>query len=329
MEPSETQRGQRWLSNFDPADQPSARLLLDSLEFIGQDELRSGLQKIARTISEQVPRPIALIPVRALSQGQQYYGSDRNAQPRLLLSGSLPGSEAIVANIITGLRRQDESLGPFVASPSLRNLREARCRSIAFIDDLCGSGERMRAFYEGVRKHPTLLSWKSYRLIQYHAVAYAMTQAARLRLTKFFGKDFVHPYRSCPSFDNQHWTKEEKERIEDICRRYANTRIAVNPLGYGEARALIVFSHCAPNNLPVILWQRDGPSTARWHPFFDDKAVPDEFGPLFGQPPNDKRATAGLKRLGQVRLAKGRWPRSTDSELKGHSSTCSRCPPTQ
>jgi hypothetical protein len=94
MEPSETERGQRWLSNFDVCDRPVARLLLDSLELVGQDQFRLGLQQLIQDLAKQIPVPIALIPARELSEGQSYYQAGRNSKPRLLLSGSFPGSEA-------------------------------------------------------------------------------------------------------------------------------------------------------------------------------------------------------------------------------------------
>jgi len=315
MEPSETKRGQRWLSNFDTVDQPAARLLLDSLELIGQDQLRLGLQQLAQDLAKTIPTPIALVPVRELASGQSYYKTGRNAKPRLLLPNSFPGSEAIIANIAGTLRRRDQSAGPFVASPSLKNLREARCRSIVFIDDFSGSGDRVIAFHQGYRGHPTLYSWESYGLIEYHVAAYAVTRKAHDRLSKAFGEDNVHLVNFCPTFETQQWVDKEYHLVEKVCREYAcNETFA---LGYQNNRALIVFSHTAPNNLPIVLWQRHLKGRPVWYPFFMNKAVPEDLAPLFAGPSShEQRMRRALDQLGQRRLATGDWRHEASHELQ-------------
>jgi hypothetical protein len=116
MEPSTTDRGQRWIENFDPKDRPTASFLLDSIEFIGQDTLRAALIALVHQLAQILPTPIALVPARELGPNQSYFGKDRNARPRLLLDNSFPGSEAIIANIAGSVRRQRQSAGPFVAT---------------------------------------------------------------------------------------------------------------------------------------------------------------------------------------------------------------------
>jgi|SRR5579863_1443942 len=201
MQPSETSRGKKWLSNFEGADQPAARLLLDSLDLVNQNKLRSGLQTLVQEIAKSIPTPIGLVPVRQLGPNQSYYkSSNRNAKPPMLLSTSFPGSEAIVANIAGNLRRQKRNRGPFVATPSLKNLRDSCCRSILFIDDFSGSGDRIVKFHQQYRSHATIRSWESYKLIQYHVAAFAMTRSAYDRLSRQFGPKNIHVVRMCPHF---------------------------------------------------------------------------------------------------------------------------------
>lgn len=313
MQPSETEHGQRWISNFDEGDQSAAKLLLDSLELVGQDELRKGLQGLARDLAKEIRTPIALVPVRELAAAQHYYGPDRNAKAPVLLPTSLPGSEAIIANIISGLRREDENSGPFIASPSLRNLRQARCRSIVFVDDFSGSGSRISQFFEIFRKHPTLRSWKSYKLIDFHFAVYAITRAAHERLSRIFGEENIHFVKMCPTFSSQKWTKGELLAVEKICKQYANFRIPA--FGYSNSRALVAFSHSAPNNLPAVLWQRHS-SRRDWNPFFIDKAVPEDLEPLFVEQTYELRLQAALNRLGQKRLVTGHWQNVASDELQ-------------
>ncbi len=203
MQPSETDRGKRWLENFRRRDRSAATVLLDSLEFVSADKLNNGLQQLIGNLPKTIKAPIALVPVRELGSRQHYFRStQRDATPALLLPSSFPGSEAIIANIAGGLRRQQGNSGPFVATPSLRNLRLARCRSILFIDDFSGSGDRIIKFHEKFRTHPTIRSWESYKLVEYHVAVYAATKIAYDRLTKRFGRQNIHIERMCPTFSN-------------------------------------------------------------------------------------------------------------------------------
>lgn len=315
MQPSETERGRRWLSNFERNDRPFANLLLDNLYFVNQDELRSGLQLLIEGLVTKISAPIALIPVRQLAPGQSYYkSSNRNARAPLLLSSSFPGSEAIIANIAGALRRRGKNAGPFVASPSLKNLRDARARTILFIDDFSGSGNRLITFQQQYRDHPTIRSWESYGLITYHTATYAMTRVAYDRLSKTFGSDHVHVVRMCPTLSQQDWTSDELRNVERICREY--TLRSDFALGYDDSRGLMAFSHSAPNNLPAILWQPH--FRAHWNPFFVDRAVPSELMPLFEEEEStyEMRLASSLHHLGQSRLAEGGWRNEASPELK-------------
>jgi hypothetical protein len=314
MQPSETEHGRRWLSNFAEDDRSAASLLLDSLDFVGQNELRAGLQQLIESLAKEIPTPIGLVPVRELAPDQSYYKTtNRNAKPPLLLSTSFPGSEAIVANIAGSLRRQRGNAGPFVSSPSLRNLREARAKSILYIDDFSGSGGRLIKFHKQFRRHPTIRSWESYGLINYHVAAYAMTRSAYDRLTITFGSDNIHIVRICPTFSNQNWTSLELYHVERVCREYASDNLEEYALGYNDSRGLMVFSHSAPNNLPTILWQLY--FGVHWEPFFSDKAIPIDLMPLFDEPTYEIRLKSSLRRLGQSRLAEGDWRHEASPRL--------------
>lgn len=314
VEPSQTARGQAWLQNFDEEEQTAARLLLDGLDLVGQDRLRVGLNDLTLKLAGELPGPIALVPVRKMAPGQSYYKGDKNSKAQLLLSNSFPGSEAVVANLAGGLRRERGPRGEFVASPSLLNMREAKCRTVLFLEDFSGSGKRVLDFLEAFCRHRTIKSWLSYRIISIHVAAFAMTAKAEERLKKRLGDDRVHYHQICPTFAARPWTARELAEVEALCLKYYSPRSSAGPYGFLESRALMAFSHSVPNNIPPILWQRDTPMVRSWSPFFIENAVPPELSFLFGQGDPNQRTEEALVRLGQLRMASGGWRDLTDGD---------------
>lgn len=300
MEASETSRGRNWLSNFAPEQQVAAKRLLDAIELVGQDQFRNGLVRLISRLPNKAKKPIALVPVREMATGQNYFGPDKNASPRLLNSGSFPGSEGIVANVLGALRRQDGNEGPFVAAPSLKNMRAARCRTVLYVDDFSGSGKRILDFHRSFMASKTIKSWKSYGLVKFHVAVFAATPHAREVLKFTFGNQNVHVVQSCPTFSSQHWTPDELAEIRSLCAPH-NEKGA--PFGFRETGALLAFTHTAPNNLPAVLWKQ----VPQWHSFFEGKAVPSDILPLFGRPRREFRIQQALLAMGQKTLSTGSW----------------------
>jgi hypothetical protein len=307
MNPSDTELGRAWLGNFTEEEQAPARLLLDGLDLVGQDRLRTDLTREIERLATTLPTPIALVPVRELGLGQSYFAtSTRDAKPALLNAGSFPGSEALIANIATGLRRGDANEGPFVGAPSLRNMRDARCRTVLFVDDFSGSGDRILHFDRSFRRHPTIRSWLNLKWIQLHVVVFAATEGARTRLAAHFREDRVHIHRMCPTFATRPWTPSERATVEALCSKYYLPTVKAGPYGYKGSRGLMAFLHSVPNNLPPLLWQR-GRRRGPWRSFFRNQAVPSDLNSLFGDASPEQRADETLQRLRQRRLAEGEW----------------------
>lgn len=308
MNPSETERGKAWLSNFSEDEQVPARLLLDALDLVGADRLRTDLVMKIEDLARTLPTPIALVPVRALDKTQSYYPThSRDARAQLLNSNSFPGSEAIVANLAGSLRREEENDGPFVAAPSLRNMRAARCRTVLFIDDFSGSGDRILGFDGAFRRHPTIKAWLSRKWIKIHVVVFSATGSAAYRLQQHFGADCVHAHRMCPTFDDRAWTVTERQAVERLCRDHYIPTSKANAYGYKNSRGVMAFLHSVPNNLPPILWHGGRRLGSGWQSFFLNQAVPSDLFPLFGDASPEQRADEALMRLGQRRLALGSW----------------------
>jgi hypothetical protein len=313
---ADTARGQRWLTNFTLSERATASLLLNSLELVGQDALRDGLLDLISGLPGRLPTPIALVPVRAPAPGQAYFPPGRDTRPRLLLPQSFPGSEALIANILTGARRAGGSPNPFVASPSLANMRAAQCGSILLVDDFSGSGEQIVKFWRGFKAHPTLRSWLSYRRITYHVAVFAATQTAHKRLARTFGIDRVHIHQMCPTIYSPGWAEDDRQAVIELCEQYRSEALATPALGHAGTGGLLALSHSAPNNLPVILWQQYRAGHPGWQPFFVDKGVPNDIRPLFALTDDERRRASALRRLGQPKLEDVDWTQLASSDAQ-------------
>lgn len=304
-----------WLGNFADEEQPSARLLLDGLDLVGQDRLQRDLTSLLVDLAATLQSPIALVPVRELHPGQSYFSLTNNdARAALLNANSYPGSEALVANIANSLRRATGNAGAFTASPSLRNMRDARCRTVLFVDDFSGSGDRIVKFDAAFRRHPTIRSWLSFGWIKIQVAVFATTTVARSRLETHFGRDSVHIHRMCPTFADRPWGMRERQAIEVLCHKYVTASAKGDALGYRRSRGLMAFAHSVPNNIPAILWQ-GGPRGRGWRSFFLNQSVPGDLLELFGDASPEERALDSLRSLRQQRLAEGGWRTAADGRI--------------
>lgn len=180
VRPSETRRGQAWLTNFSPEDEGAARQLLDSLRFVSLSDVRAGLQVRLRSLIAQGKIQVPALLVSALSIEDLRLDEGQTAPSVAFESFQLddpinvvPGSEGFVGNLIRdlvspALGGTDALLAP---STKLNELRDKRCRSIVVITDYAGSGTQLRNYAMTLVRHPTLRSWRSYGLLRIHALS--------------------------------------------------------------------------------------------------------------------------------------------------------------
>lgn len=261
QKPSETQRGRAWLSNFAPSDRAAAARLLDSLKFVSGTEFRAAMGDMIADHIDALSQigPIALHPVR----NDKIFREDPFAGERGLIGA---GSALIALNITEKIA---EAYGPHVSlAPKLNELRDGRVRNIILIDDLIGSGRSVIECVNRWRANPTIRSWYSYRLIEFHLVAYSYCQVGydNIAQSDVLKLENFRSHSIADDFSRTGWTPEEEQEIRRICYDYANNWR--NAFGVGNAEALIVFDHTVPNNLPRILLQEKDKSGNPWKPFF-------------------------------------------------------------
>jgi hypothetical protein len=301
MRPSETEEGQRWLSNFLSDDISTAMMLLDSLHFVPEDVFRASLIDLLNNLvlDELTTEPIVLYPVRPPQAAASYV----EPAPDRPWSAE-DGSEHIVANMLTEIVRACGTTRHVSASVPLDKLRSSKVRTVVLVDDYIGSGTTAAAFLDRWWANPTIKSWRSFGLIKFILVAYACSSAAHKMLLKHRILDDLRWVEFGVDFNSAHWDAEERNRIRSLCINYAHNHSMA--LGYRRSEGLLVMSHTVPNNLPQIFRHGAGPNQP-WVSFF--APGPRRISPALQLRLGDYRPEADFQRLAsrlrQPRLAEG------------------------
>ena len=305
-------RVEQWLTNFEEEHRLAARLLFDGLDLVSEDQVRNGLNETIESLPSSLAGPIVLLPVRELAKDSSYFDlDDQNMVPETLAPQGEHGSEAIVANVVTGqLRRKGAH---FLANPSIDNMRTAKVRTILLVSDFARSGDQIVTFGRNVARHPTIASWRSRGWVQIHTVVYAATKPAMERLREHFGQAQLHVHKACRNFDDCGWSRDERSAVEKLCIKYGprgrkRGRTKFGPYGYNNTQGMMAFAYSIPNNLPAILNVRGRPHHGRdWQMLFEGRVVPPELRALFGDASPEERLHRSLKAARQEQLTKGNW----------------------
>jgi hypothetical protein len=280
---TDTPEVEQWIAQFDAVDQDTARTLVQNIHFVGADEFRAHMTAILETVPDQVGRAVALfaerrIPGRKTSPHALYKwprrrvrradgvalrpaDPDRQQEPAI-------GSEGIVSQLISDLQNRQPNI--FRVHPSMQDLRQRRPRKFVLVTDFIGSGDRVRRFLDAAWKVPTLVSWASYRLLNFQVVAYSATEDGLAAVRAHPCRPEILTVRGCPTIDLL--PNPTRDALKSLSDSYCpgSPTAAETPLGYGGTGALLAFAHGAPNNTPLLLHKR----SRTWCPLFPARTVP-------------------------------------------------------
>ncbi len=256
-----TNQGRLWLSQFHESDQDIAKLLLEDLLYISNDQLIDGLYNTITSFAQSKKSDIIALFTARENTGERYW---RNESKRpLSVSGRLPlGSEGIIAGLCRDISQSNSKI---LDHPSIQEMKKSKCRYILIVDDMIGSGTRMEGFVKWLYQNRTIKSWHSLGYINFISCSYAASN---------IGKNYVLQNKICSDVINYQsvgygrsiWNNDQKNQIEDLCNRYGSyTSRPSIPLGYKGAFTAIVFTHKCPNTNPVILWSS---KTKSWNAIF-------------------------------------------------------------
>lgn len=299
MRPSDTKRGRAWLTNFANIELVTARLLIDSLQVANPARVHSGLKSRLQALTAQLKDHTGvLIPVLSIEDIDRSIEKPDppirpGRRPEVLSHiaydtfhpgagiSATPGSEAAVGNLIrdfTGDRPGREPGQWLHPATDLGTLHARRCRMVVLVTDYTGSGQQVNRFAATFTRNARLRSWRSFGWLRFAVVAFAASSDARVAIESGKDTDDLLVHTPAASFDDAGWTVEERDRVEELCRRHTPRRLRAQALGHGNSGGLFFTHTSVPNNLPFILRRR----TAGWQPFLEGRTVPADLAAELG-----------------------------------------------
>ena len=317
-----TDRGAAWLNRFDAEHREAARRLVNGLTLVSLSNFNRTITQMVVSEAATISGPVGLFAIREIDPTRPYFTQATTGRRRpskvkttdAVGRGADIGSEGHVASILRNLSRSDP--GKFLNHPTIEKMRDKKCRSIVVVDDLIGTGKRVREFLESIWLDKTFQSWWSSGYIDFKVVAFAGTQAGVRFVEKRKYRASVIINRDCPTFPSLPWPLIWRQRILALCRDYASmTSKPDMRFGYGDVMASLVFEHSCPNGVPAILWAPGGRGTG-WRPLFPNRSMSGAAQSVF--PPEIVRRDpiAVLIAAGQAKLAKTGLKEIRDDEAR-------------
>ncbi len=299
-----TERGKKWLEQFAPVDRELAEKLVSSLTLVSHSEFERALQAI---LEDQVARregPVSFYAVREVNTDECYFQQVVNHgtnQLNALAPGTDYGSEARIATLIRNYcKTNPENL---LNHPTIEEMRSVKCRTIIFVDDFIGSGERTRQFIQSFWCCPTIASWHSLKYVNIIVGSYSGTVKGVKYVERHKAQVTVVMKRGCPTFTHMPWGKPLKGKISDLCYNYGRkTSKGWWWDGWGATMAALVFEHGCPDNAPALLWAPDDPGKP-WIPLFPDRAILSSEKSVFPSEITRRDPITTLLDVGQKKLA--------------------------
>jgi len=234
-----------WLDQFESEDIDVAARLVDSIDFVTNEQIRSAF----KSILESLP-------------GWHRTQSQRTAKWRFVPYTSSSGESG---DIMMHAFRQANNLAStsfnelFIYRSDLLRERLGEDDTVVLVDDMIGSGSQVCSSWDNVFAELLAEVGQVYLVVVVacdHAVQ-RISDETDLNLISHIqlgeADNFFHT--KC-----KHFQKEEKEMILQYCKKVDDQ----NPEGYGDCGLVLVFGHTIPNNSLPILQK----TTDDWEPLF-------------------------------------------------------------
>ena len=275
---------ERWLGQFERADQDDAKLLLSSMRNVTTDEFHDAMTQLVQSRVKVDPAPVGLFVemerghwrgktnrqfseprrkhLRAFGSSPLGVGTIRNVDPEV-------GSEGVSSQIATEAVRLHRKRATIHPGPD--TIRKRKIRRFILVSDFIGGGARASRYLDAAWRVRSVKSWWSTRSsngMAFEVVAYSSTEAGRRKVEAHPTRPLVYIVEGCPTIDEVFEIPRVRRRIQDLCRRYGSFDSSFDSLGYEGAGALITFAHGMPNNGPAILHKGGERKGRLWSPLY-------------------------------------------------------------
>lgn len=248
-QPPWSTRCEQWLAQFAQAERADAELLLDSVDYISQDEVTSGLLAKLPGLLSTMPGTVAFFPVTNVTRrdGAPIFPPIEDcAQFPLGLEGSV-GSEGDLAHLCRDIVKDVGDRAHLY--PSLDQLRAKRLDHIVLVTDTASSGDQVLDFLGWFWRRKPVRSWHSRKQVSFHVWTYLYTRHSQAAVSSHPAKPTFSGVQICQR-GSPLWSAAERDRVEELCRKYGAPRM---PFGYRSMMSLHVLTYSCPNNVPSIL----------------------------------------------------------------------------
>ena len=161
---SETTAAKDWISQFNDPDKNTAKLILDSLIYVSNEELIYGLKQLLQSFSiDHKNKYIALFAVKDVISNKNYWGDELKKLD--LSSKNGIGSEAIISQLCRDISKTNKH---FLNHPNIDEMKEKKCRHIICINDIIGSGDQTDKFCNWLYNSSTIKSWISLKYTDFN-----------------------------------------------------------------------------------------------------------------------------------------------------------------
>lgn len=266
-----------WLGQFEGCDEATARRLLENVLYVTADTFQDKLKELVLSLPDKPGESIALYAEREirtrLGVAHRLFKESHTKVKRAYGAGPPPtqskhsgrhetGSEGIVANLITQIRRKHRKI--FFDHPGPDVIRRRRIRRFILVTDFIGTGNQSSLYLDAAWRLASTKSWWSGKFLRFEVVCYAATPQGIAKVKSHPCCPTIRQVTACPTLSILE--PYGADDIRSLCERYGprDSETDTPPLGYGNIGALIAFAHGMPNNSPRMLFK----SGRKWQPLF-------------------------------------------------------------
>ncbi len=278
-----------WLSQFAKQDWEDAITLLMAIKHISADQFQYGLIDLINSRIESASIPVGLFVEserrrcngrvhrlfkepnrkhrRAVGSGPKIITPMNTVKPEV-------GSEGLIASIVTSIARTNNINVKIHPGPDL--IRQCRIRRFILVTDFIGSGNRVSDYLNAAWRVKSVRSWWSARRhkgMSFEVIAYSATENGLQHLKLHPSTPKVFIVDGCPTIEQVFDDSEIRDRMRSLCTRYGSRIKNSQPLGYGNAEALIAFAHGMPNNAPAIFHKEGKEKNKHWYPLYPKRVT--------------------------------------------------------